>query len=113
MLHCKTFQRTVKRRILSSEDSGRTSKDLKHKSFPLFARKFEPKKSLAKEQLGKVENFEAIPGSGISCDVEVEDDKYKILIGNRTWMSTNKVLVPRGEFHDERYIVVNSQIHQI
>ena len=50
------------------------------------------KESLAKETLGAVKNFEAVPGSGIKCQVKLDNDEqnYEILIGNRTWMSNNK-----------------------
>ena len=53
------------------------------------------KESLAKENLGSVKNFEAVPGSGIKCEVGLNGEEFAILIGNRTWMSSNGMKVPK------------------
>ena len=58
------------------------------------------KEILSSEALGKVSDFEAVPGSGIKCTVTVNDESEgeqvnNVLIGNRTWMSTNQIHVPK------------------
>ena len=53
------------------------------------------KSILSTEILGKVADFEAVPGSGIKCKVTTDEGEHDVLIGNRTWMSTNKITVPK------------------
>ena len=53
------------------------------------------KSILSTEILGKVADFEAVPGSGIKCKVTTDEGEHDVLIGNRTWMSTNEITVPK------------------
>ena len=59
------------------------------------------KEMLSTESLGKVTDFEAVPGSGIKCAVTLTEESgenantNQVLIGNRTWMANNKVHVTK------------------
>ena len=84
----KKIERNVLIKIVGAAESA--------SEHPLGQAVFNYAKSiLSTEILGKVADFEAVPGSGIKCKVTTDEGEHDVLIGNRTWMSTNKIAVPK------------------
>ena len=87
----KKIERNVLVRIVGAAESA--------SEHPLGTAVFNyAKEMLSTESLGRVSDFEAIPGSGIKCAVTIDGvnaNTNQVLIGNRTWMANNKVHVTK------------------
>jgi len=64
---------------------------------PLGAAVFQyAKNTLNSEEMDQVRDFEAVPGSGIKCNVIDQNGiASNCLIGNRTWQDSNKVRISK------------------